>query len=322
MLRVEGADPENPFETAVVGRGRSRTATRKVLVDERLHALARVRDLAAARHQLRRVRVGLGLLHVDVRVEALLAEPLRLAGAAGRPVEQLARRALQVGRRHHPVDEAPVGGGPRVDRIAGERHLQRALAADRPADRDGRRVAEPPALAAGQRERRAVRRDREVAGRDQLTAGRGRQPVHACDHHLRHRLDRLHQRRARPQQRAHVAQPRADHVGEVVAGAEHRSGARDDHAPRVAAADLAERVGHLLHRLARQRVAPIGAIHGQDRVRSLALDADVPVAHGRPPRSMSARIVGAGAAGRRHARRPAERGRAGDAPFGTAAVSP
>ena len=65
-----------------------------------------------------------------------------------------------------------------VDGVAGEGHLQRPLATDVAGHRHQRRVAEQPALAAGDGERRLLRGDGEVARGDELAA-RPRWPARA-----------------------------------------------------------------------------------------------------------------------------------------------
>ena len=86
--------------------------------------------------------------------------------------------------------------------VAGQRHLERPLAADVAGYRHERRVAEQPALAARQREAGRLGGDREVAG-DQLAAGGGGQRVHLGDHRLGDVLDRVHHLGAHVEQAGH-----------------------------------------------------------------------------------------------------------------------
>ena len=79
-----------------------------------------------------------------------------------------------------------------------------------------------------------MRGDREVAARDQLQPGGGRQAVDLGDHRLRMAHDRLHQRSASgkclfEEGLALIGVGTArGHFLEIVAGAEHLSGRRQD----------------------------------------------------------------------------------------------
>ena len=91
------------------------------------------------------------------------------------------------------VDEAPVGRRLRVDQVAGEQHLQRALAPHVARDLDHRRRAEEADAHARGGEARVVGGDGEIAGRHELAAGGGRDAVHLGDNGLRQAVDRHHQ---------------------------------------------------------------------------------------------------------------------------------
>ena len=99
----------------------------------------------------------------------------------------------QFGGRNDYVDQAPLGGGVRVDHVAGQQHLQGALAADGAAEGDHGRGAEQTDLHAGRGEGRLVRGDGQIAGGDELAAGGGGDALHLGDHRLWNRLDARHQ---------------------------------------------------------------------------------------------------------------------------------
>jgi hypothetical protein len=123
-------------------------------------------------------------------------------------------------------------------------------------------VTEPATLSAGSGEPGGVGRYREVGGRHQLASGCGGQAVYSRDHGLGDRLHRGHQLGARGEEEAQSAEVGAGEVGEVVAGRENRAVAGKDHAPGVAVTGSTERLGELLHQLERQRVPPLGPVHG------------------------------------------------------------
>src|SRR6185503_16368917 len=109
------------------------SATRRVdpaaLLQEGAHRLAAVVADRARRHRL----AGDGVRGVDVQLERLvegtLAERLGCqAPAARRACQRLGLRG-DLSRRHDAVHETPREGGLRVDRVAGEQHLERLLAA-------------------------------------------------------------------------------------------------------------------------------------------------------------------------------------------------
>src|SRR5262245_24640288 len=141
------------------------------LLQERAHCLTAVLGEGALRHRLG----GAGVRGVEVEVqglvEHLLAEGLRgAAAAAGGECEALGLR-LEAIARHDAVDQAPVERGARIDRVAGERELERALAAYAAGDRDHGGVAEPTAAPARRREPGLLRSHGQVGGGDQLTPG-------------------------------------------------------------------------------------------------------------------------------------------------------
>ena len=123
------------------------------------------------RHHLDRVLVRLVLGEVDLGVERLLAERLATSATApGRPGAsgRATASSSSVGG-HDPVHEPQSAAVRGVDGVAGERHLERALAPDVAGDGDERRVAEQPALAAGRWRTRRPRRRRR--GRSWRRAG-------------------------------------------------------------------------------------------------------------------------------------------------------
>ena len=202
-------------------------------------------------HHLGGVVVRLGLIEIDLRVVALLAESLRERAAARGALEQLPRRRFEISGRDDPVDETPVGCGGCVDRVARQQELECALAPDRTRDGDHRRVAEPAAAAAGRGEAGFARRHREIAGGDELAARRGGEPGHAREHRLRDPLDPLHHLGAAHEQRSRAGEIAAGHVGEVMACAEHGPLRVEQHAARLARADLRERREEILNDLKR-----------------------------------------------------------------------
>src|SRR3954468_468737 len=155
--------PRMPTRLAGTSRSGCRTSweswagsveARWALLQERRHALARVGRLAGGGHELDRVGVGLRLVEIDLGVEPLLAQRLRVPAAARGPAQEVEAGRVELSGRDDRVHEAPGGRRPGVDRIAGEGHLERALARQRAGDGDHRGVAEPAALAAGGSERR------------------------------------------------------------------------------------------------------------------------------------------------------------------------
>ena len=138
------------------------------------NALLGVRDHGRRRHQLDGEGVGAVLVEVDLGVEALLAQTLRLDAAAGAG-DEVPRRLVELVRGHDLVDQAPVGRGRGVDGVAGEGHLQRPLATDVAGHRDERRVAEQPPLPPGMAKAGVLRGDGEVARGHELAARRGGQ---------------------------------------------------------------------------------------------------------------------------------------------------
>src|SRR5215218_9725334 len=92
---------------ALASGRRGSVEARRALLEERRHALARVRRLAGGGHQLDRVRVGLRLVEVDLGVEALLAQPLRAAAPAGGPAQEVDAGRVELGGGDHRVDQPP-----------------------------------------------------------------------------------------------------------------------------------------------------------------------------------------------------------------------
>jgi len=84
-------------------------------------------------------------------------------------------------------------------------------------------------------------------------------PCNPRHHRLGHLLDQRHQIGAGGQQRPHVRQVGAGHVGEVMPGAEHRAAARQHDAQRIAVPQVAERRDQLAHVLDRQGVCGAAA---------------------------------------------------------------
>ena len=213
------------------------------------------------------------LVELDLRVVGLLADPHGERARACDGVDELRDRGIELRGRDRAVDQPPVDGGRRVDRLPGEQHLQRALAADRARERDHRRRAEQTNLHAGRGEARLVGGDRQVACGDELAAGGGGDPADLGDHGLGHAVDGLHELAAgveQPLVEAHVA---PDHLGEVVARRERRPRALDDdraHA-RIGAGG-AQHADQLLHELEAQRIALLGPVERDPRRDSFLTD--------------------------------------------------
>ncbi len=248
---------------------------RLALLQEGGEALLRVGDHGRRRHELDRERVGAVLVPADLRVEALLAQALGLDAAPRGAGDEVPRRLVELVSRYGLVDQAPVGRGAGVDRVTGEGHLQRSLAADVAGHGDERRVAEQPALASGDGERRVLRGHGEVARRDELAPGRGGQCVDLGDHRLRDLLDRIHHLGADLEQAPGVGQRRTPHVAEVVPGREHRPVGGQDDAERVAVAHLAQSSRQLDHHVQRQRVPLLRPVERDRRDRLVLLHEQV-----------------------------------------------
>src|SRR5262249_31364975 len=114
-------------------------------LEERPHRLAAVVGEGARRHGLDGAGVGGGHVELPRVVEHPLAERLRGAAAAARGEGEALRLLVEVLAGHDPVDESPRQRRLCVDGVAGERHLEGALATDAARDRDHGRVTEPPA---------------------------------------------------------------------------------------------------------------------------------------------------------------------------------
>src|SRR5947208_9232783 len=137
---------------ADAGRSTARRIDGGALLEERAHHLATVLGTGARRHHLARARVRRRDVELDRFVVRPLAVALRRRAAAARRPRERAGLLLQTLARDYPVDQPPRERGRRVDRVAGEHELERALPSDGTGDGDHRRRAEPPALAAGRRE--------------------------------------------------------------------------------------------------------------------------------------------------------------------------
>ncbi len=83
------------------------------------------------RHHLGGVGVRVRLVEVDLGVERVLAGRLGGGAAAARGVRELFGLRAKLGGWHDAVHQSPVRRRPRVDRVAGQQHLERALPADR-----------------------------------------------------------------------------------------------------------------------------------------------------------------------------------------------
>ena len=139
------------------------------------------------------------------------------------------------------VDEAALERRLCVDRLAGEQHFHRLLAADAPRERDARRAAEESEFHSGGRELRVRRCDREVALRHQLAARGESETVHARDHGLRYARDAQHELGAARKSvfGERVITGLRAHFLQVVTRAERLAGAGDhDHAHLRVAADV------------------------------------------------------------------------------------
>ena len=132
--------------------------------------------------------------------------------------------------RNDAVDQPDTKRLFRRDHVAGQQHFHRRLAADGTAQRHHRRRAEQADIDARRRETGLIRCDGEVAGRHQLAAGGGGDAVHLGDHRLGQAGDRQHQPRALAEQPfVGIAARIGAHLFQIVAGAEGRAVAGDDH---------------------------------------------------------------------------------------------
>ena len=218
-------------------------------LQERVHALDGIRQLACRGHDLDGVRVRLGLVEIHLRIKRLLAERLALRAAPGDPFDQIRNGAVELRVGHDPVDQPPLGCGGRVDGIARKCHLHGPLPPDSAGDCHRRCVAEPSALAAGQCKPRGLCCHREVGTGDQLAARRSGQRVHSRDDGLRDLLEERHKPGARHQQLAHRSMIMVHDVGEVMPGGEHRPVGGKYDAQCVTPPGLGERVDQLAHEL-------------------------------------------------------------------------
>jgi hypothetical protein len=163
---------------------------------------AGVGEHQVAGHHFTGVDVRAGKLAVDLLIEGPLAERDHLAAPRDDGARELRHGGVELGRRHHAVDEAPGQRRRGVDRVAGQEHLHHALSRDVAADADRRRRAEHADAHAGQREPGAVGGDGKVRHRDELATRGGRDPVDARDHRLRKSRQLHHHPAARVEERA------------------------------------------------------------------------------------------------------------------------
>jgi len=202
------------------------------LLQECRDAFLRVSGHGIHRHDFFRVGIGLGLVEIDLRVEGLLADPDGERAGIGDARSQLAGFSLERTGGHHVVHQSPLGGDGGRDHVAGEQHLQRALAANGAAEGHHRRGAEQADLDAGRGERGFFAGDGEVAGGDKLAAGGGGDALYFGDHRLRDGLQLHHQLRANVEGAAIVVEVLAHHLSEIVAGGKHLSCRGQDHHPQ------------------------------------------------------------------------------------------
>ena len=230
-------------------------------LEERRHPLLCVAGHGVLGHRLRHPAVGVGLVEVDLLVEGVLADGQRERTGGSNLPRELERPCVELGRRDHLVDKAPIGGGGGVDRLPREQHVERPLAPDRAGHGHHRRRAEESDLDAGRREGGGLRGQREVAGRDQLTAGGGGDALDGRDDGLRDTLDGLHQLRAGGEDPLLVLERATDQLAEVVSGAESPAFSPQDEGSNLGArALLPQGAGDLGHQGHRQRVATLGAV--------------------------------------------------------------
>jgi hypothetical protein len=141
-------------------------------------------------------------------------------------------------------------------------------------------VAEEAALAAGHGETGVLGGHGQVARGHQLAPRGGGQRVDLGHHGLGDRLDGVHHLGAHLEQPPGRDEVGAGHVGEVVAGREHRPVGGQDHAEGVAGPHLAEGRRQLQHHVEREGVALLGPVEGDGGDVTLLLDQEMLVRHG------------------------------------------
>src|SRR5262249_22324924 len=129
------------------------------------------------------LRLQLGL---ERGTQRLVKEPLGTRVGlrrAAREAPSKDRRAVgQVRRRHHPVDEAPGERSLRVEALAKQRYLHRALHAERARQEEGRAAVGTGAkMAIGEGVEAVLGSDREIAGHEEAHADPRDRAVHARD---------------------------------------------------------------------------------------------------------------------------------------------
>ncbi len=217
------------------------------------------------RHDFLGVGVGFRLIEIHLRIECLLADGDHQRTGPGDLFRQPASGGLQPGGRHGLINETPLGGRARRHQFAGEQHLEGALASDGARQGHHRRGAEEPDLHARRGERGFLGGDGEIAGGHQLASRGRRDALHFGDHGLRNGLHFLHQLAADVEDAAILVDVAAGHLRQIVAGAEDFAGGRQNHGADLAiAADLPEGRDQLEHQFERERVAPLGAVQGDD----------------------------------------------------------
>ena len=230
---------------------------------------------AFARHHRRGDRVRVGLGQPVLRVERALAERDDRSRSIGViRVRERVDGGVELLGRHDAVHEAPVGRGRGVDRIAGEQHLERALAPDRAHDRNHRRRAEQPDVDAGSREPGVGRRDREIARRRRA----GIRPPSRCRARARSPVAGSRAPRSSARRRSRTARRRSSSGGRPSRRGRDRPRTPGPAPAITTTADarlsptVAQRAEQLAHRGERQRVAALGAVERQPRDRPARVD--------------------------------------------------
>ena len=135
-----------------------------------------------------------------------------------------------------------------------------------------------PIFTPGRGEARVVGGHRQIAAGHQLATRRGGDAMHLGDHRLRDGLDGQHHLGADVEQLPIERGFPADHLAEIVAGAEGWAVAAQDHHRGLALPpDHCEAVDKLPQVLLRERIAPGGPVHGDDSHRACLLDMDIAV---------------------------------------------
>ena len=206
------------------------------------------------------------MFEINLRVVRLLAD-LHGQGACTRDLSrQLACRRGQFLRGNRVVNQPPLRGGASVDRLAGEEHLERALAADCPAELHHGRGAEEADFDAWCRELRLFCRNRQVACCNQLASGRRRHALHLGNHRLRNGMQLHHQLRTQVKNFPVIGHRPAHHLAQVMAGGKHLSLGRQNRRLHTAVAPyLAQTGDQLAHQTERKRVSPLWAVQRYHR---------------------------------------------------------